>query len=128
MAPAPRADEKATACKPRVQCKTCPWRKGASVSRIPRYDRAKHDALADTIAKPGDLAPLARGGVRMMSCHYSTEAREIPCAGWVENQLGPGNNLALRLYARRHPEIANVRTVGPQRERFEDTFADGEDE
>lgn len=110
-------------CKPRQQCKTCPWREGASTARIPRYDRAKHEALADTIAEPATLAPLARGGLRIMACHYSTDTAEIPCVGWVAHQLGRGNNLALRLYAVRHPEIANVRTVGPQRERFEQTFA-----
>jgi hypothetical protein len=58
----------------------------------------------------------------------ATDEKPISCVGWVANQLGPGNNLALRLRAMRDPEFANVRTVGPQRRRFEDTFDnDGDD-
>jgi hypothetical protein len=109
--------------EPRVQCKTCPWRKGASVSAIPRYKREKHEALADTIAAPGSLAGLGRG-IKAFACHYSPDDAPVACVGWVHNQLTVGNNLALRLAAILDPEVANVRVEGPQRERFEETFAD----
>lgn len=109
--------------KPRRQCKTCPWKEGGSCARIPGYRREKHEALDDTIATPGYPAGLRGGPLRIMACHYSTDEKPISCVGWVANQLGPGNNLALRLRAMRDPEFANVRTVGPQRRRFEDTFA-----
>lgn len=108
--------------KPRRQCKTCPWKEGGSCARIPGYRREMHDALADTISAPGDISRIRRP-LRIMACHYSTDEKPISCVGWVANQIGPGNNLALRLRAMTDPEIANVVTVGPQRAHFEDTFA-----
>jgi len=105
-----------------------PLERGRVVSRIPGYRREKHEALDDTIATPSKPAGLLGGTLRIMACHYSTDEKPISCVGWVANQLGPGNNLALRLRALRDPEVANVRTVGPQRKHFEDTFAnDGDD-
>lgn len=96
-----------------AQCKTCPWRAGARVADIPRYERAKHERLRDTIAEPGSLAGLGRG-LKVMACHYSTEETPSPCAGWLNHQIGEGNNLALRLAAmsdaRMRPEVD-----GPQR-------------
>ena len=90
------------------QCPTCPWRVGARVDAIPRYERAKHEALRDTIAEPGSLCGLGRG-LKVMACHYSRDEAPTPCAGWLNHQLGPGNNLALRLAAlgdeRMRPEV-----------------------
>jgi len=106
----------------RVQCKTCPWKKGASVADIPRYDEALHHGFADTIAEPGALA--ARGApLLLMACHYSGgPGKELPCVGWLANQIGPGNNLLLRLRALTDPSLREFRTVGPQHEHFEDTL------
>ncbi len=107
----------------RKQCSTCPWKVGASVHAIPGYERAKHEDLAHTIARPGHLPDLT-APVRMMACHYSKEGTELPCVGWVVHQLGAGQNIALRILAARTPEHFDVRTVGPQRECFEETFFD----
>ena len=72
----------------RVQCKTCPWRVGASTSDIPGYSREKHEALRrTTIAIPGALVPT-----HTMACHHSTDDAPVACVGWLHNQLGPGNN------------------------------------
>jgi len=65
---------------------------------------------------------LRFGGVRIMACHEFPKGQERPCVGWLANQLGPGNNIALRLAAHTGRIDANVRTVGPQHETFEDTL------
>jgi hypothetical protein len=97
---------------------------GADVDRIPNYRPAMHCNLTSTIAEPGSTAGIG-GPLRIMACHYSREGAEIACVGWVANQLGPGNNLALRLACVRNPELANVRTVGPQHATFDDTLPRG---
>ena len=116
-----RTKPETTTMKPRVQCKTCPWRKGASVDAIPNYREEWHRDLAGTIAESGSLRGMG-GTLRVMACHYSTEGAEIPCVGWLAHQLGPGNNLALRLRAWTDPSLANFRTEGPQHACFKDTL------
>lgn len=105
----------------RVQCKACPWRKDVVPARdIPGgYCAEKHAALVCTIAKPGELnigRPL-----RMMACHESMPGKEVPCVGWLVQQLGEGNNLALRIYAC-GGRLGKLVTIGPQHERLEDTL------
>ena len=107
--------------KIRKQCKTCPWKVDADTANIPNYEVGLHQKLDATIAEPGSLRGL-RGPQRAMACHYSTEGAEAPCVGWLANQLGPGNNIALRLRALTDPSLANFELDGPQRERFEDTL------
>ena len=62
--------------------------------------------------------------LHIMACHETTGGRELPCVGWLAHQLGVGNNLGLRLAVMTGRVNANVRTVGPQHERFEDTLPD----
>lgn len=106
--------------KPRKQCAKCPWKTTTDPHDIPNgYDEGKHCALSSTIAEPGELR---RDGMRVMACHDTPIGNERPCVGWLVNQLGPGNNIALRLAVATGRVDANVRTVGPQHERFEDTL------
>ena len=107
--------------KPRRQCAKCPWRKSTNPHDIPNgYDPEKHRALANTIADPGVVPAWGlRLGLRVFACH---ETDRKPCVGWLVHQLGPGNNLALRMAVLAGRIDANVRTVGPQHERFEDTL------
>jgi hypothetical protein len=106
--------------KPRLQCAKCPWKVTTDPNDIPNgYCEVKHSKLADTIAKPGAL-PM--GPLRVFACHESSVGRELPCVGWLENQLGEGNNIALRLAVSMGRIDANVRTVGEQHTRFEDTL------
>jgi hypothetical protein len=106
---------------PRKQCKKCPWRKGVNPFDIPNgYDAQKHCALENTIAKEGELN--LNGGLHIMACHETAKPNELPCVGWLVNQLGPGNNIGLRLAVARGRINADVVTVGPQHERFEDTL------
>lgn len=101
------------------QCKACPWKKSTVPEKdIPNgYGATKHRALGCTIAEPGVL----NTGSRVMACHESPEGNEQYCVGWVINQLGPGNNLGLRLRAM-DGRFNNCRVDGPQHLRFEDTL------
>ena len=106
-----------------VQCAKCPWRKDVDPNDIPNgYCEIKHKALSSTIAKQGeiDLSQIVSGGaLRIMACHESHDAH---CVGWLANQLGPGNNIPLRLAMRNCENIRKLKLVGEQHERFEDTL------
>jgi hypothetical protein len=106
----------------RKQCKKCPWRKDVNPYDIPNdYDPEKHVALQRTIAKPGSLRPKT-GVFRIMACHEFAVDAEQPCVGWLANQLGPGNNITLRLAVATGRIDANIELVGEQHETFEDTL------
>lgn len=103
-----------------VQCDKCPWRKSTNPRDIPNgYSEEKHRALASTIAEPGGLSFLGSGGLRAMACH---ETHDAHCLGWLMNQLGPGNNIGLRLATLSCANIREVRLRGEQHGRFEDTL------
>ncbi len=102
------------------QCKGCPWKVRSSTDDIPGYCPTKHAALADTIAAPGSIAGLD-GPLRVMSCHDSREGADRVCVGWAAHQLGPGNNIGLRLKASRD-KWPQMQTVGEQHQTFEDTL------
>lgn len=105
-----------------VQCAKCPWRTSTDPNDIPNgYDVEKHKNLKRTIAEPGDISGIFAGEIRMMACH---EEHESPCLGWLMNQLGPGNNIALRFRMRDCENIGQVKLIGEQHERFEDTLPD----
>ncbi len=106
----------------RRQCKKCPWKKGANPREIPNgYSEDKHRGLAVTIAPPADLDALL-DPLRQMGCHEHTAEERVACVGWIVHQLGPGNNLALRLRVVLGKFDAHVEAVGEQHERFEDTL------
>jgi hypothetical protein len=106
------------------QCKTCPWRIGSTVDAIPNYARELHEKLTCTIAKPGDTSNIY-GPTRIMGCHYSTDERQIACAGWLNHQLGVGNSIGVRLRVIQG-SLPAPEVDGPQHERFEDTFCGDE--
>lgn len=104
---------------PRKQCKHCPWRVDVDPRDIPNgYCETKHRALESTVR--GGLSSLR--GLRIMACHETPVGKESPCVGWLVNQLGPGNNLGLRMAVMAGRIDGNVETVGEQHERFEDTL------
>ena len=105
-------------CKKIVQCEKCPWRKSTNPLEIPGgYDEHKHRALTSTTQGEGKFAPIGN----MMACHESSADEPFPCAGWLENQLGVGNNLGLR-YAALCGQVPAYQTSGEQHERLKDTF------
>lgn len=105
------------------QCASCPWR----VDCVPEEDIPNgycanmHAELSGTIKSGMESMPMPGGTIRAMACHYSKPGEEFLCAGWLNNQLGPGNNIAARLAVLTGkwpvPEID-----GEQHERFEDTL------
>lgn len=105
------------------QCKKCPWKVSTNPHDIPGgYDPEWHRGLKSTIADPGIL--VIGQGTQMMACHEtgtSTRNPASPCIGWLMNQLGPGNNIGLRLKMMDY-DLSNVKTVGAQHECFEDTL------
>lgn len=107
------------------QCKKCPWKVGTNPHEIPgNYCEQKHRDLQNTIAngfEPGQLS----GPLHIMACHHSKPGKEDYCIGWLNNQLGVGNNIALRLKFRNCTNIMDVVTTGPQHQRFEDTLPKG---
>lgn len=103
-----------------AQCAKCPWRKDVDPHDIPNgYCETKHANLASTIAQGNALEQLAKPVERAMACH---EMHDAHCVGWLMNQLGPGNNIALRLRVRSCENIGKVRLVGEQHKTFEDTL------
>jgi len=103
------------------QCKACPWKVTTDPHQIPNgYSREKHAALSCTIAKPGALA--IGGPLRLMACHESPVGRERPCVGWLANQLGEGNNIALRLAVSTGRIKADFELDGEQHATLADTL------
>lgn len=103
-----------------AQCPKCPWIVGTDPHEIPNgYCEEKHRALASTIATPGDLAGVLSGVQHAMACHETEDAH---CVGWLANQLGPGNNIGLRLSMRNCENGAAIRLRGKQHKTFEDTL------
>lgn len=103
------------------QCAKCPWRVDTDPRAIPNgYCETKHRKLADTIATPGDLSNL-RGVMKVMACHDSSPGNEHACAGWLANQLGPGNNIGLRLRVIAG-QMPAPKVDGEQHRTFEETL------
>lgn len=102
------------------QCAKCPWRADCNPHEIPDgYSEEKHLRLGDTIAKDGDFSFLSGGPLRVMACHETDDAH---CVGWLMNQLGPGNNIALRMQMSECENLRDVKLAGEQHDTFEDTL------
>jgi hypothetical protein len=104
-----------------TQCKSCPWKTSCVPERdIPGgYCTSMHEELKGTCTD--GVADLFSSTRRIMACHYSKPGAEVPCAGWLHNQLGEGNNVAVRLdVAVGRLPVPEVR--GDQHPTFEDTL------
>lgn len=98
------------------QCAGCPWKKSTDPYKdIPRYEPEKHKKLVST----GSTSLLETS---IMACHESREGSEYACVGWLDYQLGPGNNIALRMMASRH-KLGRLTLDGPQHESPEEMCA-----
>lgn len=103
------------------QCAKCPWKKSTDPHEIPDgYSVDAHRSLACTIAEPGALR-FGRTAARAMACHESKPGDESHCIGWLAHQLGPGNNIGLRLEMLSY-DLSGVKLDGDQHDRFEDTL------
>lgn len=103
------------------QCKTCPWRVDCDPERdIPNgYSCEMHEGLRQTIADPNEVS-LTQTTVSM-ACHYSKPGEEFACAGWLHHQLGPGNNIGVRI-AVMTGRLPRPEVDGEQHETFDDTL------
>lgn len=106
-----------------AQCAKCPWRVDVDPRDIPNgYCEQKHRDLDKTIAKPADLESLLSKEIHSMACHETDEAH---CVGWLDNQPGPGNNLAIRLRMLSCSNSGAIRLQGDQHQTFEATLPSG---
>ncbi len=93
-----------------AQCHACPWLKSTDPHNIPNgYCETKHAALISTIAEPGSLHDTGRS----MACHESHSAH---CIGWLVNQIGPGNNIPLRMRMRNCENAGKIKLRGEARQ------------
>ena len=79
----------------------------------------KHAGLKTTIAEPG---ATSTGTLLLMACHETKPGSELPCVGWMHNQLGQGNNIALRLAVINGRVSGDIAIVGKQHATLEDTL------
>lgn len=106
-----------------VQCAKCPWKIDTDPYEIPDgYSVKKHRALENTIANASCFRIPKT--LQIMACHHSKDTNENAehCVGWLHNQLGIGNNIALRLSMMNCENIKDLQVVGEQHIRFEDTL------
>lgn len=102
-----------------MQCDKCPWLVTTDPYDIPNgYSEARHRALAHTIATPG-IRSLIGDNCHIMACH---ELHDAHCIGWLVNQIGHGNNIALRIQMLSCENARAIRLRGEQHERFEETL------
>lgn len=96
-----------------TQCAACPWKVATNPhTDIPNgYDAAKHARLIVCTAGIEGL----NQPIRAMACHESKTGKESACVGWLVNQLGPGNNIALRLHAL-DGRFDKLKVIGEQHE------------
>lgn len=103
------------------QCKKCPWKKSTNPRDIPDgYCELKHNDLRKTIASPGEF--VQSSVMQVMACHHSNGSDEMYCVGWLNNQLGVGNNIMLRLQMMKCENAHEIKVYGEQHENFEDTL------
>lgn len=103
------------------QCAKCPWKVATDPHDIPNgYSEQLHAGLACTIADPGSLRGLL--GMQAMACHESPPGEEAHCIGWLVNQIGPGNNIGLRIKMMSCENAKSIQLDGEQHETFEDTL------
>jgi len=83
------------------------------------YCEDKHKALESTINE--GLGSIT-DHLHIMACHESPVDHEKPCVGWLANQLGPGNNLGLRMAVLCGHIDVDFKLVGEQHPTLEATL------
>lgn len=105
-----------------VQCAKCPWKVSTNPFDIPDgYCPVKHAKLKTTIAEEGRINLTVNNA---MACHHSTGDDQMYCVGWLNHQLGVGNNIGLRIKMMSCENIRDLKIKGKQHQRFQDTLPD----
>ncbi len=100
------------------QCAKCPWKVETDPRDISNgYCESAHRALEGTIATHLQIG----GTIKVMACHESPIGKETECIGWLINQLGPGNNIVLRISMLGY-DLSGVKVFGEQHQIFADTL------
>ena len=100
------------------QCAKCPWKVAVDPHDIPNgYSEDRHHSLVGTIATHLQIG----GKIRVMACHESPVGDETECIGWLVNQMGSGNNIALRILMMKY-DLSRVEVFGDQHQTFEETL------
>ncbi len=102
------------------QCAKCPWKVSTNPFDIPDgYCEVKHANLKETIAEEG---VINLGQSKVMACHHSDGNDQMYCVGWLNHQLGVGNNIGLRIKMMSCENAKDIKTYGKQHQRLEDTL------
>lgn len=103
------------------QCAKCPWKVDTDPFDIPDgYCPTKHRNLESIISS--DPVQSIFRQTNAMACHHSEGDDQMYCIGWLNNQLGAGNNIGLRIKMMNCENIREMKVYGEQHERFEDTL------
>jgi len=109
-----------------VQCEKCPWKKDTNPFDIPDgYSEQLHYDLGNTISSGGmdHWAHYAKTSqLNIMGCHHHTPEEEVHCIGWLHNQIGPGNNIPLRINMMFCENAADMKVIGEQHDTFGETL------
>jgi hypothetical protein len=57
-----------------------------------------------------------------MTCREHRPDNEAHCVGWLVNEIGPGNNIPLRIVMPSCENARHIQVDGEQHDRFEDTL------
>lgn len=102
------------------QCSKCPWKVSTNPHDIPDgYCETKHKQLKSTIAEP---ETINLGTMNVMACHHSTGDDEMYCIGWLNHQLGIGNNIGLRIKMLSCENRSEIKVYCKQHQTFEATL------
>ena len=102
-----------------TQCAKCPWKVSTNPHDIPDgYCEIKHANLKNTIAKK----EVFSWQFKAMACHHSNGEDSMYCVGWLNHQLGVGNNIGLRIKMLNCTNISKLKVIGKQHQKFEDTL------
>lgn len=103
------------------QCSKCPWKVSTNPFEIPDgYCELKHANLKNTIANDGEIN--IGKPVSAMACHHSKGEDKMYCIGWLNHQLGVGNNIGLKIQMMNYSNVGDIKTYGKQHQKFEDTL------
>lgn len=106
------------------QCANCPWKKSTKHEDIDRregFDVEYYKSVRDDfVSRPGFIGMSQDHD--NMGCHKHPDEDDVPCIGWLAHEVGPGNNIGLRLWLTQFENSWDIETVGEQHKSIYDFF------